>query len=116
MSPEIKQIILKNFEFFLTFGTLLVWMVLIRYTWPLIALIRKFVLALFSFLFFKTWVLYVSKGITYLEAMDADGFLRRRFGEYKGTDWGDGFLWGVAIALFVGIVLALWAKDLTTRG
>ena len=77
MSPEIKQIILKNFEFFLTFGTLLVWMVLIRYTWPLIALFRKFVLALFSFLFFKTWVLYVGKGISYLEAMDADGFLRR---------------------------------------
>jgi hypothetical protein len=116
MSPEVKQFILKNFEFFLTFGTLLVWMVLIRYNWPLIALFRKFVLAAFTYLFFNTYVLYMTLVIAYLDKIDVDVFIRRHVAEYKGTDWVDGFLWGGAISIYLGIVLMLWIKDFMTKG
>jgi hypothetical protein len=30
MSPEIKRLMLDNFDFFLTFGTFLLWAVLLR--------------------------------------------------------------------------------------
>jgi hypothetical protein len=116
MTPEIKQLILKNFEFFLTSGMFLVWLVLIHYNWPIIALVRKIVLAIFSVLFFRTYVFYMTKVIAYLDRIDVDVFIRRNFAEYKGTDWVDGFLWGLALSLFAGIILVLWIKDFTTKG
>jgi hypothetical protein len=116
MSPEIKQLILKNFEFFVTAGAFLVWMVLIRYNWPIIAMFRKLVLAAFTVMFFRTYTFYMDKVIAYLDQMDLDVLIRRHFVDNKGTDWVDGFFWGVALSIFAGIVLALWAKDFTTKG
>jgi len=116
VSPEIKKLILNNFELFLTFGAFLVWMVLIRYQWPPVALFRKLVLAGFTVLFFNSYVSTMTKVIAYLDRIDVDVFLRRHFAEYKGTDWVDGFLWGIAISFFAGFLIFLWIKDFTTKG
>ncbi len=116
MSPEIKQLILKNFELFVTGGAFLVWVVLIRYNWPLVAMFRKVVLLAFTVMFFRTYVLYMGKVIIFLDQVNLDVFIRRHFVDNKGTDWVDGFLWGIALSIFAGIVLILWLKDFTAKG
>ncbi len=36
--------------------------------------------------------------------------MRRAFAQTKGTDWVDGFFWGIVV-LFAGLSAYLWAKD-----
>jgi hypothetical protein len=69
----------------------------------------------FTYLSFKTWCLYMAKVIVYLDRIDVDVFIRRHAPEYRGTDWVDGFLWGLAISIYAGIILLLWFKDFTSK-
>ncbi len=113
MTPALKQLLLDNFQIALTGGVLLVWLVLIHYQAPALKLIRRLTLLVFTWLSFAPFRVFTQKAIRYIDIAEIDVLLRRYVVQEKGTDWVDGFFWGIAAFIYLGLLGALWARDIS---
>ncbi|GEM_PF-690867 len=95
----------------LTVGALFLWFFLIPYGVALLSLVRKIFLAIFTVGSFYYYKEIVNPLILALDKANFDDWIRRVWAEYKGTDWVDGFLWGIAICIYLGVIANLWIKE-----
>jgi hypothetical protein len=111
MPPEMKQVLLDNFQFVATFGTLVTWIAFKSSSAPIFKLVRRIALFGFFFFLYQYFKVYTPKIIAWLDVVDFDVRFRRYFAMTKGTDWVEGFFWGIAVCIFCGIIAALCALD-----
>lgn len=115
MPPEIKKVLLDNFQLVATFGTLVTWLAFKGSSFPLLVWGRRLSLLAFFFFLYDFFKRLTPVLIGRLDIVEADVYMRRYFAMNKGTDWVDGFFWGIAVSLFVGIVLALTAAEFVKK-
>jgi len=109
--PEVKKILLDNFQLVATFGTLVTWLAFKGSSFPLLIWGRRLSLLAFFYFLFDFFKRYTPLLIARLDIVEADVYMRRYFAMNKGTDWVDGFFWGIAVSLFAGVILALVAIE-----
>jgi hypothetical protein len=115
MSPEVKELLLKNFQLVATFGTFVTWLAFKDSSLGLLKWGRRLSLAGFLYFLLDYFKKITPKVIARLDVMDADVYFRRNFAMNKGTDWVDGFFWGISISIFAGIVAALLGMELKKK-
>lgn len=113
MPPVLKQLILDHFQLVFTGGVLMIWLVLIHYQSPALKMIRRLTLLVFTWLSFAPFKALTYKMVSYIDIVEIDVLMRRYVAQQKGTDWVDGFFWGIATLIYLGLLGVLWAKDLS---
>jgi branched-subunit amino acid ABC-type transport system permease component len=103
---------IKEYFFqFLTIGALYVWFSLLPYGMLFLPPIRRVSLLIFtagSLCYLKK---VVNPLISAVDKINLDNLIRQLWAEYKGTDWVDGFLWGIAFSIYLAFIAWLWLKE-----
>ncbi|HNS74501.1 MAG TPA: hypothetical protein PKI81_13905 [bacterium] len=115
MPPEIKKVLLDHFQFVALFGTFVTWLAFKGSSASALRLGRRISLFAFFYFLYSYFKMYTPRLIAKLDIVEADIWFRRNFAMNKGTDWVDGFFWGGSVFLFIGIVAALTAVELTAK-
>ena len=115
MPPEVKQMLLDHFQLVATFGTLVTWLAFRNSTFAPLKWGRRLALLLFLYFLYTFFKQYTPVVIAKIDIVDADVFIRRTFAMTKGTDWVEGFFWGISATIFVGIILAFVGLELMKK-
>ncbi len=115
MPPQVKQLLLDHFQLVATFGTLVTWLAFKGSSFPVLIWGRRLSLLAFFYFFYDLFKRLTPQLIAKLDIVEADVYMRRYFAMNKGTDWVDGFFWGIAVTLFAGIVLGLMAAEFAKK-
>ncbi len=115
MPPEIKKVLLDHFQFVALFGTFVTWLAFKGSTVSALRMGRRLSLLAFFYFLYSYFRDYTPRLIANLDIVGLDLWFRRTFAMNKGTDWVDGFLYGVSVAIFFGIVAAFSALELTAK-
>ena len=92
-------------------GSLFGWFVLAQFGKTILSVARKLCLATFTVTGVLLYVKLAGSIITIMDQLDVDIYMRKYLAQSKGTDWIDGFLWGMSIWIYVAFVLYLWRKE-----
>jgi hypothetical protein len=112
MSPDIAQIIEKiGLRPIITGLTLLLYFILIPFGATILMLIRRTFFLIFVIGSLTLLPDMVNFFIDIFNDVNVDHYFREYIVPYKGTDWFDGFLWGIALCIYIYVVLHIWEKE-----
>jgi len=105
ISPELKLLIIAALA-------LMIWMFFKADSKGMVAFTRKFMLLLFSVVLFIPYVKIVNRAVKKIcLETNFDEWLRNAMGMTKGTDWVDGFLTCLLVALYFVLISNVWTEE-----
>lgn len=103
---EIVKILFKDyFEFVAFISSLFYWLAMKQFSWVSAKSTRRLSLIVLFVSLFYIFKRIVPLSIAKFDIIDLDIMFRKTIAMTKGTDWVEGFLYGIATCVYAGIVL-----------
>lgn len=112
MQQMVFSLLKQHFWLFLTFASFIFWLALRPSAMGLLVSLRRLTFVCFLGLLIYHFYLLAPKAIAAIDIIDMDVVLRQTIAMNKGTDWVEGFLYGIMLCFFTGIVLAFLAFEM----
>jgi len=92
--------------------SLITWSILWKYGTSLLGFVRKLILLAFTFSSFLKFNYLADAFFIIGKKAGWDVYIRLHYAQYKGTDWFEGFIYGLTICLMIGLNSELWRREL----
>ena len=96
----------------ITFFSLIFWAILRSYGTELLAFARRVVLLFFTIGSVVNYYLFAAGLTVTSQQMGLETYMKTTWIQYKGTDWFEGFVYGVTFSVTVGLNIYLWKKEM----